>query len=92
MYTVHCLAWRLIMRTDILVSAIGYLAEVLCAPVGGVGTHPIDYNGTGNGTATNTTAGSPSPSPFTGGARQTGGGVTGMIVTGLASVVALLML
>ncbi|KAL8912481.1 MAG: hypothetical protein Q9171_002494 [Xanthocarpia ochracea] len=75
-----------------------YLAEVLCEPVGGILTNPINYtSAVNNGTisnGTNTTVGSPSPSPFTGdGTPVTGrSGIIGLLVTGFAVVIGLLML
>ncbi|KAI4265441.1 MAG: hypothetical protein L6R38_009422 [Xanthoria sp. 2 TBL-2021] len=80
-------------------SATLYLAEILCEPVGGILTNPINYTAAvANGTVTNgtnTTVGSPapSPSPFTGEATPArGGGGLALGLTGAAAVVALLML
>ena len=51
------------------VEAIALVAEVLCEPVGGVLTHPVNYtNSTGT---SNSTISSPSPSPFTGQGSKT---------------------
>ncbi|KAL8805677.1 MAG: hypothetical protein Q9182_001821 [Xanthomendoza sp. 2 TL-2023] len=74
-----------------------YLAEVLCEPVGGILTRPINYtSAVRNGTVrngTNTTVGAPAPSPFRGAASQERSySVASLIMTGLAVAVAMLML
>ncbi|KAL8709885.1 MAG: hypothetical protein Q9220_005501 [cf. Caloplaca sp. 1 TL-2023] len=82
---------------DIDLTAVLYLAEVFCAPVGGVLTMPTNSTGTTNSstTTTNSTTGMPSPSPFTGAGDTAYGGSSGvavLLVTGSAMVMGLMML
>ncbi|KAL9012934.1 MAG: hypothetical protein Q9173_002340, partial [Seirophora scorigena] len=67
-------------------AAILNLAEVLCAPVGGIQTNPIDYS------ANNFTNGSSPPVPFTGEATGLRGSFLGYMVGALAVGLGLLLL
>ena len=73
-----------------MIVALFFLGEKLCAPVGGILTHPVNNTATGNATTGQLT---PTPSPFTGGtAHPWSGNVAGMVLGSIAIVVGLLML
>lgn len=69
-------------------TAIVYLAEKLCQPVGGVLTNPINYTGPVN----NFTNGSSAPVPFTGEATAMQGRLAGYAMAVLAVGLGILLL
>ena len=72
----------------ILSSAIIYLAEKLCEPVGGVLTNPVNYTGSTSNVTTNSTP----PAPFTGEGMQTQGSAMVLIMTGIVAAVGVMLL
>ena len=67
-----------------------YLAEKLCQPVGGVLTHPVNYTG-GSGNLTNGTSGG-APVPFISGAAKAQDLGVGLVLSGVAVGLGLLVL
>lgn len=69
-------------------SAIVFLAEKLCEPVGGVLTNPVNYTGSPSNLTTNSTP----PVPFTGEGTKAQGSAMGFIITGIAAAVGVMLL
>ena len=70
-----------------LFSAIVFLAEKLCLPVGGVLTNPVNYTGS----TSNVTSSSTPPVPFTGEGAKTQGSAMGFIISGIAAAVGFML-